>query len=196
MSVALWYYVENDARIGPVEATEIERLIGLTTITRDTLVWQDGMQDWMAASQHFSFADAIPPVNQRGFVQDAPSGGARRPSEMNGGAPPRTFGEAIKVCISKYVDFSGRASRSEFWYFILFTLIGSFVTGLIDGILFPYNELALIDSLFSLLVFLPSIAVSIRRMHDINRVGWWILLPLVNIVFYCLKGHPEPNKYG
>jgi hypothetical protein len=56
MSVALWYYVENGSRIGPVEATEIERLISLTTITRDTLVWQDGMQDWMAASQHFSFA--------------------------------------------------------------------------------------------------------------------------------------------
>jgi uncharacterized membrane protein YhaH (DUF805 family) len=115
---------------------------------------------------------------------------------MNASAPPRTFGEAIKVCISKYVDFSGRASRSEFWYFILFTLTGSFVTGFIDGILFPYNELALMESLFSLMVFLPSIAVSIRRMHDINRVGWWILLPLVNIVFYCLKGHSEPNKYG
>jgi uncharacterized membrane protein YhaH (DUF805 family) len=196
MSVALWYYVENDARIGPVEATEIVRLIGLTTITRDTLVWQYGMQDWMAASQHFSFADAIPPVNQRGFVRGTPSGCARRPSEMNASAPPRTFGEAVKVCFSKYVSFSGRASRSEFWYFILFTLIGSFVTGFIDGILFPYNELALIESLFSLMVFLPSIAVSIRRMHDINRVGWWILLPLVNIVFYCLKGHSEPNKYG
>ena len=49
MPVALWYYVENGARIGPVEATEIERLIGLKAITRDTLVWEDGMQDWMAA---------------------------------------------------------------------------------------------------------------------------------------------------
>jgi hypothetical protein len=117
MSVALWYYVENDARIGPVEATEIVRLIGLTTITRDTLVWQDGMQDWMAASQHFSFADALPPVNQRGFVRGTPSGCARRPSEMNARAPPRTFAEAVKVCFSKYVGFSGRASRSEFWYF-------------------------------------------------------------------------------
>jgi uncharacterized membrane protein YhaH (DUF805 family) len=159
-------------------------------------VWQDGMQDWMAASLHFSFADAQSPVNQRGFLHDAPSGGERRASEMNARAPPRTFCETIKVCISKYVYFSGRASRSTFWYFILFTLIGSFVTGFIDGILYPYNELALIESLFSLMVFLPSIAVSIRRMHDINRVGWWILLPLVNIVFYCLKGHSEPNKYG
>jgi hypothetical protein len=73
MSVALWYYVENGARIGPVEATEIELLIGLKAITRDTLVWEDGMQDWMAASQHFSFADAPPSVNQRGFLRDSPS---------------------------------------------------------------------------------------------------------------------------
>jgi hypothetical protein len=96
-------------------------LIGLTTIIPDTLVWQDGMQDWMAASQHFSFADAPSAVNQRGFLHDALSGGERRASEMNASAPPRTFGEAIKVCISKYVYFSGRASRSEFWYFILYS---------------------------------------------------------------------------
>jgi hypothetical protein len=70
MSVALWYYVENGARIGPVEATEIERLIGLKAITRDTLVWEDGMQDWMAASQHFSFADAPPSVRLRTHNQN------------------------------------------------------------------------------------------------------------------------------
>ncbi|AGI67950.1 hypothetical protein DUF85 [Octadecabacter antarcticus 307] len=197
MSVALWYYVENGASIGPVQAIDIDRLIGLATITRDTLVWQEGMQDWMAAEQHFSFASAPPtPVNQRGVVQGAPSGGTRRPPGLNAAAPQCSFGEAIRVCFLKYVGFSGWASRSEFWYFVLFTFIGSSVAGGIDGALFPYNELTPISSLFSLTVLLPLIAVSIRRMHDINRVGWWILLPLVNVAFYCLKGQSEPNRYG
>lgn len=117
MSAALWYYVENGASIGPVETADIDRLIGLVTITRDTFMWQDGMQDWMVAAQHFSFASAPPPpVNQRGVVLGAPLGGTRRPTGLCAGAPPRTFGEAIRVCFSKHVGFLGWASRSEFWY--------------------------------------------------------------------------------
>jgi hypothetical protein len=79
-------------------------------------------------------------------------------------APPRTFWEAIKVCLTKYVDGKGRASRSEYWYFALF----SFLVGLATG------------GVGDILLFLPSITVSVRRLHDIGKSAWallWILLP-------------------
>ena len=175
MSVALWYYVENGTSIGPVEGTEIERLIGLTTITSDTLVWQVGMQDWMVASQHFSFAGTPPPLNQRGFVQDGLLGETRIPTAINGGAPPRAFCEAISVCFLKYVGFSGRASRSEFWYWVLFSILAGIVTGLIDLVFFGVdNDFSPINSLFSLATFMPSLAVAFRRLHDTGRSGWWL----------------------
>ena len=104
-----------------------------------------------------------------------------------GAAPPRTFVEAIKVCLTKYVDGKGRASRSEFWYFGLFTLIVDALTGGIAAILF----------------LLPSLTVTVRRLHDIGKSAWallWILVPFVGfvvlIVYAVRPGEPSVNQYG
>ena len=81
-------------------------------------------------------------------------------------------------CLRQYADFSGRARRKEYWMFILFNAIISFVLGFIDGLL----GLNLLSYIYALVIFIPSLAVSVRRLHDIGRCGWWYLLPMVPFI--------------
>lgn len=97
----------------------------------------------------------------------------------------------LKV-LKQYLDFKGRARRKEFWMFMLINTIISFVIGLIAGLI----KLPIIGSIYSLLVFIPSIAVGVRRMHDIGRSGWFILIPIYNIILWCEDGFKGLNEYG
>jgi uncharacterized membrane protein YhaH (DUF805 family) len=113
------------------------------------------------------------------------------------------FTEAISAGFRNYVNFSGRAMRSEFWYWVLFAIIVSVVAKVIDLVLFPGSDVSPINSLVGLALFLPGLGVSVRRLHDIDRTGWWILLvliPLIGaivlIIWYCQKGTPGPNRFG
>ena len=104
-----------------------------------------------------------------------------------------TFGESIRTCFSKYAEFNGRATRSEFWWWALFVILASAAIGIV-------SEVA--SGVFSLAVLLPYLAVGARRLHDTDRSGWlqliglipligWILL----IVWYVQEGK-EPNRFG
>lgn len=102
-----------------------------------------------------------------------------------------TFEESIKQCFRQYASFQGRASRSEYWWFVLFTLLGGAAASVI------HDKLA---TLFWLAVLLPSLAVSTRRLHDTQRSGWWQLvglIPLIGmvilLVFMAQKG-PEQDS--
>ena len=109
-------------------------------------------------------------------------------------------------CLQHYADFTGRARRSEYWYFVLFNFIVSILIGLsLGGIAGRLNVPALVYlvHLWSLAVFIPSLAVSVRRLHDIGRSGWWLLLsliPLVGaiilIIWHCTDSQPGANQYG
>lgn len=102
------------------------------------------------------------------------------------------FVESIKTCFGKYATFEGRARRSEYWYFCLF----NFLVGLLLG------WIPVIGWLIYLALFLPGIAVGVRRLHDIGKSGWWLLLaliPIVNLVliyFYILDSQAGTNEYG
>ena len=110
------------------------------------------------------------------------------------------FGEAISSGFSNYVNFSGRASRSEFWYWILFGIIVSIIANIIDAVL--GIPLPVVSAIVSLVLLLPNISISIRRLHDIDRTGWWFLLVLtiigsiLLIVWACFKGTSGANTYG
>lgn len=78
--------------------------------------------------------------------------------------------DAVRACLTKYADFNGRATRTEYWWFFLAVMLGSAVTSLIS---------LRVYALFSLAILLPMIAVGARRLHDTNRSGWWQLLALV-----------------
>lgn len=107
--------------------------------------------------------------------------------------------------LKKYVVFSGRARRKEYWMFTLFNVIISIILGIADSILGTSNDQGsgLLGGIYSLAVLLPSIAVTVRRLHDTNRSGWWallLLLPIIGwivlIVFAAMEGNPGDNQYG
>ncbi len=115
------------------------------------------------------------------------------------------FSEAIQTCFSKYVTFSGRAQRSEFWYFILFTILGSIAIGILESLAFGWSLLGRggLSSLFDLVVLLPSISVAVRRLHDLEKSGWWWwlwLIPIVGwiilVIWYSTKGTFGGNRFG
>jgi uncharacterized membrane protein YhaH (DUF805 family) len=113
-----------------------------------------------------------------------------------------SFTQAIASGFQNYVNFSGRAARSEFWFWTLFAVLVSIVTGLIDFALFRSLDFSPLQSLAGLGLFLPGLAVSIRRLHDLDRTGWWILLvitvigAIVLLVWDCMKGTTGPNRFG
>ena len=114
------------------------------------------------------------------------------------------FGKSIKTCFSKYAVFSGRASRSEFWWFALFGLIGGVVTAVIDVMILGYSAEAYgpINIIFTVITFLPYLAVGARRLHDINRSGWWQLITLtvigiiLLIIWWATVGKNKKNVHG
>lgn len=95
--------------------------------------------------------------------------------------------------MKKAFDFSGRARRKEYWMFVLINLLISFVVGFVDGLLGTGGVLGL---LFNLAILVPTIAVGIRRMHDTDHRGWWLLVPIVGFVFLFLDTKPGPNRFG
>ena len=97
--------------------------------------------------------------------------------------------ESIRICFSKYADFSGRASRPEFWWFVLFTIVA--------GMAFAIGG-KLADSLWTLVTLLPSLAVGARRLHDTHRSGWWQLLCLIPVLGWAVLIFflAQPTKHG
>jgi uncharacterized membrane protein YhaH (DUF805 family) len=85
--------------------------------------------------------------------------------------------ESIKTCFQKYAIFNGRAKRSEYWYFFLFGFISAVSLSILDMALFPTNENGVLGLIFTLITFIPFISAACRRLHDINRSGWWQMLP-------------------
>lgn len=105
-----------------------------------------------------------------------------------------TFGQSISTCFGKYATFSGRASRSEYWWWYLFNVLMSFMIGFIDGLVFGQNSIFTI--LCSLILLLPGISVGVRRCHDTNHSGWWLLCPIYNLVLMLLPSEDSGNEYG
>jgi uncharacterized membrane protein YhaH (DUF805 family) len=226
------YYLDGSRnQQGPVPIAEIGRLIRGGTIRRDTLVWYPGMPDWRPASQvnelaSFFSASAPPPRAPAGppplqaspaaapMQRRAPIAGAypgpgpgpqvqaARPSGSGGSMG---FVGAIATCFRKYVDFTGRARRAEYWWFVLFycLLVGALTAVDVTMMINAQIGGSLLSSLGSLALFLPTLAVAVRRLHDTDRTGWWILIGLIPLigwiiylVFMCQRGTEGPNRFG
>ncbi len=110
------------------------------------------------------------------------------------------FGDAIKHVFSNYVGFTGRAVRSEYWFFALFSVIIGVVLAVVDAQIFGAS---VSGGLWSLATFLPSLAVGVRRLHDTDRSGWFLLIALIPligvillIVWLATQGTPGANRFG
>lgn len=162
---------------------------------------------------------ALPPLphyNNGGYSSDT-SYRAHYAQGTPSGATTKSLWEYFWQCISKkYVDFNGRAGRKEYWSFFLFSnVVGAaasmingtgFLWRITDSAFYSFDEISVFSSLpilISLALLLPSIAVGVRRLHDTNRSGWWMLIGLIPIVgviilliYFIQEGTIGPNQYG
>lgn len=136
-----------------------------------------------------------------------------------------SFTDAVRKCLNNYVTFSGRAQRSEYWWFYLFFLIAYGVVALIEGLILQGITFFILTAIVALGLLLPMLSVSVRRLHDRDMSGWWLLAPIgvsilgailsavspaigmivsilsmiVSIgllVIFCLKGTDGENRFG
>ncbi|MBS45957.1 MAG: DUF805 domain-containing protein [Nocardioides sp.] len=111
-----------------------------------------------------------------------------------------SFTDAVSSVLKNATNFPGRARRSEYWYFFLAVILAEIVIGIVYAVSDTLGIVLYVVLVLAIIV--PTLALSIRRLHDTDRTGWWLLIGLVPfgglvlLVFYVLDGTPGPNKYG
>lgn len=196
-----WYAVVDGVQAGPYSPDEMRRLWDERRIDNGTLVWKEGMENWVPAGEAY----------QPGGRPSQPGGSPVHPVDpatVRAGNPSlqgAPFQLAVKRYFNGYVTFTGRASRAEFWWAVLFNIIVALVLGVVDSVLFSttMQDGGLLSGLYTLGTLLPSIAVGVRRLHDIDRSGWWMLLFIlpaigwiVLLIFHVTKSTQGPNRFG
>lgn len=103
----------------------------------------------------------------------------------------------LKV-LKQYADFHGRASRTEYWMFVLFNLIAVVVLAFVEGFLGAATNTnqAVLTNIYQLAVLVPTLAVGWRRMHDTDHNGWWLIVPIVSLIFAVTRGTKGDNRFG
>ena len=105
----------------------------------------------------------------------------------------------LKV-LRQYADFKGRARRKEFWMFYLFTTLATLVFRILDNIFNTnfgeYDEQGILETIYNLIVIIPFLAVTARRMHDVGKSAWFMLIPFYNFYLTLLDSEPHANKWG
>ena len=113
-----------------------------------------------------------------------------------------SFQEAVESVFRQYANFDGRARRSEYWFFVLFVLLTSTVLSFLGVMIGGPGLARILTGLYTLVIFVPSVALVWRRLHDTGRSGLWFLLTFIPIgqivllVFFCLDSQPGANEYG
>lgn len=149
---------------------------------------QEDAQPMFVQQMNAQQVSAQPVYGQQMISQQVSAQATPKPSQSM-----MTFPDAINSCFKKFMNFKGRASRAEFWWFFLLFFVVEFLCVQILG------DMGLV---LILPLLIPLYAVGARRMHDIGRTGWWLLLYLtglgaiVVLIFACLPSQPAPNKYG
>ena len=114
------------------------------------------------------------------------------------------FRQAIAACFSKYADFHGRAARPEYWWFALFNALASILASIVDkNVIGDVIGVPVVQAIVALALVVPTVAVAVRRLHDTDRSGWWLLIafvPLIGaillLVWFCSRGTTASNRFG
>ncbi len=182
-----YYIIYNGQQVGPMPKEQLVAY-GLNPSSK---VWCEGMPNWADASTVADLQSLLYP-QQPPMPQPPHQGGYQQPpynaQPANNYSQEIGFGDAIKICFNKFAEFEGRARRSEFWWWYLFTVLVGWI---------PY-----IGWLASLVFLIPSLAVGARRLHDTGRSGWLQFLMLVPcigsiilIIWWCEDSKGD-NEYG
>lgn len=198
----MYYIIDNqNNQQGPFAASELLS----KGVTAETMVWRDGMPTWTKAyslpelqSLFKSCPGTPPPTPGRGGMDEKTvttdsNGGMGAGQPPFGGSPTShewydnplkvmPFDEAVKCCLHKYAVFTGRASRAEYWWLYLATVLLWCIP-----VLGWIVELGLI---------IPMISAGVRRMHDTNHSGWYLVIPIYNIILLATEGDKFTNEYG
>ncbi|HEY4310048.1 MAG TPA: DUF805 domain-containing protein [Pirellulales bacterium] len=198
-----WFYSQGGNRVGPVSAAQLRQFAESGTITPDDWVWKQGMQDWIPARR---INGLFPQPADLSVMSEEPRhvGAMAAPAQGSAPAPgnqPEGFGfQWYLVVWKKFADPSGRARRMEYWTFLLFHYI-VIILLMIAGRM--ANGSSMIVNLYALAAIVPTVMVRIRRLHDIGKSGWWLLISIVPIVgwiimliFLTRASEPGTNKYG
>jgi|APMI01.1.fsa_nt_gi uncharacterized membrane protein YhaH (DUF805 family) len=100
-----------------------------------------------------------------------------------------------KVVFENYANFNGRARRAEYWWFFLFNLIITYGLIILGSVL-EISALVVLSQIYSLAVLIPSLAVAVRRVHDVGKSGWFILIPIYSLILVLTEGNRGTNEYG
>ena len=123
--------------------------------------------------------------------QSTPTG-TGRPLQM------MSISDSVVNVLTNYGDFNGRASRSEFWWFFLASFVAYLITGFIDALVFGFEltDPTPISFILQVAIFIPTLTVSVRRIHDHGKSGWYVLVPFYNLYLFIVDGEAIPNAYG
>jgi uncharacterized membrane protein YhaH (DUF805 family) len=123
--------------------------------------------------------------------QSTPTG-TGRPLQM------MSISDSVVNVLTNYGDFNGRASRSEFWWFFLASFVAYLITGFIDALVFGFEltDPTPISFILQVAIFIPTLTVSVRRIHDHGKSGWYVLVPFYNLYLFIVDGEAMPNVYG
>lgn len=203
---AKYFYTVKGARQGPTTLDELKSLAGREELKRSDLVWTEGMGAWQPAGTAAEIFQGLPPDLEPGITTNNMAAAATPPPLPAATSPPLTptqtaaasqsnshFSWYLQV-LKKYAVFDGRATRREFWSFFFVNMAISFGLSIIDDLI--EGNPGVLYFLYSFFFMIPFIAVGIRRMHDTDRSGWWILLPIGNLMCWSEVSKPGTNRFG
>jgi len=187
---ANYFYAVKGQLQGPVTLDHIKSLALRQELKRSDLVWTEGMAFWQAAGEGVTAAifDGLPPDLEpvKEIISPPPL-----PTEV---ANISNIVDGYLRVLTNYAVFDGRASRREFWSFFFvnsfFELILWFMEVIVIG------GPGILYSIYCLGVVIPFIAAGVRRMHDTNRSGWWVLMPIGNLIYWAEESKPGTNRFG
>lgn len=193
-----YFYSDGEEKFGPFTIDELKE----KNISRESLVWFKELDDWQSAK-------SVPEIKEIFFLSPPPLKKASFKNEESVYSE-KTTNWYLK-CLRQYADFNGRARRKEYWMFILFNSIFGIVAMILDNIFGIAIDGIAIDGvgygpiygLYVLAIFIPGLAVSVRRLHDVGKSGWMyfiVLIPLVGVIWLLVlmltDSNPGENQYG
>lgn len=189
----LYFYVHNGVKQNVASEEELISLAKSGIINRDTLIWRKGYSDWKTlAESEIDTSFLPPPVNKTQPQNHYTNEIAEAPKSIEN--IKDKFDKYFVENIKKAFDYRGRTSRASYWYFLLFYFLIMIVLVLFASVLGDIGGvLVLIYSLASIVVQIP---LTVRRMHDVGHSGWWLLVPIVPLIFSLQPTQLIKNQYG